>query len=126
MRVLYYYSFLFYSKILRDNEPHLLTTLALSFLEALIINGILEAISVHAFCKDLDKLAMFAILLLIIGTNYWILHRTGKAKEIVKLKPQFFNSHRLSIVITLVFAIAAISLMFWGPIYLKGILDQCR
>lgn len=126
MKVLYYYSFLFYSKILKDNEPHLLTTLALSFLESVIINGILEAIAVHAFCEDLDRVIMFSILLLVIGCNYWFLHRDGKAKEIVRSKPKFLNSHNLSIALTVVFAVTAISLMFWGPIYLKNVLDGCR
>lgn len=126
MKVLYYHCFLFYSRILRDDEPHLLTILALSFLQSLIVNGVLEGISVHTFCRDLDHDLMFVILLLIIGGNYWFLHRSGKTKEIVKLKPQVCNSHILSIFITLFFALGSVSLMFWGPIYLKSVLDQCR
>ncbi len=126
MKVFYYYGFLFYSKVLKDDEPHLLTILALSFLESLIVNGILEAISVHTFCKDIGRGSMFTVLLLIIGANYYLLYRTGKAKQIVQSRPKFFKSHNLSIALTLLFAVGAVSLMFWGPIYLKGVLDECK
>ncbi len=123
MNVIYYYYYLFYSKILKDSEPHLLTTLVLSFSQSLLVNGVLEISIANIFCIYISKWPMLIVLLLLIGVNYVYYHRTGKAKEIVKNKPMFFSSHRLSIIITLLFFIITASFLFWEPIYVKQILD---
>jgi len=127
MNVLYYYYYLFYSKILRDNEPHLLTTLALSFSISLPFNVISDILLKRYYCITIGKWPMLGALLFILGINYLYFHRTGKAKEIVKTKPMFYSNHRLSILITILFFIITISFLFWGPIYAKYILEHyCR
>lgn len=124
--VFYYSSFSFYTRFLKESEPHLSSTLALSFLESLIVNGIFEWIAVHFYCKDLDKWIMISILLVVLGINYLYYHSTSRASDILKSKPIFFNNHVLTQRITSILAIFSISLLFWGPIYLKNALDQCR
>jgi uncharacterized membrane protein len=127
IKVFYYYYFLFYSRVLKDNEPHLLTTLALSASEGFLINGILQISLARFFCISIDKWPMIGILVLLIGANYLYYHRTGKAKEIVKTKPMFYSNRELSVTLTLLFFIVTLSFLFWEPIYIKQIMEEyCR
>lgn len=124
MKVLYYYYYLFYSKVLKDNEPHLLTTLALSASEGFLINGILQISLARFFSISLDKWPMIGVLVLLIFANYLYYHSTGKSKEIVKTKPMFYSSHKLSIVLTFLFFTITLSFLFWEPIYVKQLLQE--
>jgi pilus assembly protein TadC len=122
INTLYYYYYLFYKKILKDNEPHMLATLVLSFSFSLLVNGVIDITVAHLFGISLGKYVMLGFLLLIIAVLYFTLHRTGRSKEIVKEKPMFFNSHALSIFITLSFFAITTSFLFWGSGYVGNIL----
>lgn len=124
INVFYYYYFLFYSKVLKDNEPHLLTTLALSASEGFLINGILDILLTRFFCISIDKWPMLGVLAMLIFANYIYYHRTGKAKELVNNKPMFFSSHKLSLALTLLFFVVTLSFLFWGPGYVKQITEE--
>lgn len=127
IKVFYNYYFLFYAKILRDNEPHLLTTIALSASEGFLINGIIQIFLARFFCISVDKWSMIGILALLIFVNYLYYHRAGNANEIVKTNPMFFSSHKLSIVLTSLFFIVTLSFLFWEPIYVKHLMEEyCR
>lgn len=91
IKVLYYYYSLFYKKVLKDNEPHLLATLALSFSLSLLANGLLNITLAHLLNFAFSKWEMISLLVLIILVFYLTLHRTGKAKDIVKEEPKFFQ-----------------------------------
>lgn len=126
MDVLYYYYYLFYTRVLPDDEPHATVIFTLSFSESLLVNGILDILSAHLFCLKMDMWLMIGILLLLIAINYLTYSRTKKSRVIVEQKPRFFSNHKASIVITLLWFIITTSFMFWKPIYVKYILDQCR
>jgi len=127
MKVLYYYYYLFYTRVLPDDEPHATVIFTLSFSESLLINYAIDFLAVHLFCKYLlSKWSMIAIFLLIVGINYLVFHRTGKNKEIIERKPTFLGSNRLSIVITLLFFLATTSFLFWVADYLMYVIEQCR
>jgi hypothetical protein len=128
MKVIYYYYFLFYSKILRDDEPHLLTTLVLSASEGFLVNGILDISLTRFVCLSLGMWPMIWMQLLFIFANYFYYHfRTDRAKEIVKTKPMFFSSHKLSIILTILFFITTFSTLFWGAVCAKHIfVVHCR
>lgn len=126
MNVFYYYYYQFYLKILKDNEPHMLTTLALSASEAFLINGIIDFIALKFFCFEISKWLMISIVILLLGVNYGIYHKTGLAQRILKEKPQFLNNKNLSIVLTLLFFLATLSWLFLAPIYGKHLLSQCN
>lgn len=126
MKVLYYYYYLFYTKILPDDEPHATTVFTLSVSEGFVMNGILQISLARFFCMSIDKWLMIGILVLLIGINYFYFHRAGKAKEIVKLKPKVLNSNKLSILFTILFFIITLSFLFWEPIYVKQVLEHCR
>ena len=100
IKVFYYYYYLFYQKILKDDEPHLLTTLALSFSISLLVNGVLNITFALLAKFAMGKLMMLGNLALILLLMYVFLHRTGKAREIIKDKPTFFRNHKISIFLT--------------------------
>jgi hypothetical protein len=126
LNVIYHQYFLFYRKVIKDPEPHFATVLALSFSQSLLINGIMDIIALKWFCYEIKVWVQFAILLLLIYCNYLIYHRTGKANEIVKVKPLIGNSKGLSIFITWLFFFITVSWLFWGGIYGKYLLNQCK
>lgn len=127
MNVLYYYYYLFYTRVLPDNEPHATVIFTLSFSESLLVNYMIDFAGVHLFCKFLlGKWSMISIFVLIIVINYLIYHRTGKNKEIVEKKPKFLNSNKASTIITGTFFLITTSFLFWMTDYLMNVIDQCR
>jgi hypothetical protein len=122
IKVLYYHYYLFYKKILKDNEPHMLATLVLAFSLSLLIIAIIEVVLANLFNLTLGHYEMLAINLMLIGVLYLTLHRTGKAKEIVNEKPLFFKSPLISKLITFLFFAITSSYLFWGSIYVGNIL----
>ena len=125
-RVIYYYYYLFYSKVLKDDEPHLLTTLALSASEGFFMMYLIDTIWVHFFCKFIPgQWFMISTIGSMILINYLIFHQKGKAKEIIKKKPKFYNSNSLSVVISLAFFLFTSSLLFWVTDYLLYVIKNC-
>jgi hypothetical protein len=122
IKTLYYYYYLFYKKMLKDTEPHMLATLVLAFSFSLFLIGIINVTMAYFIKTTLDHFVMIGINLLMILILYLTLHKTEKA--IVKEKPMFFNSHMLSILITFLFFLTTSSYLFWGSIYVKNILGK--
>ncbi len=114
MKGLYYYYYLFYTKILPDNQPHGTVIFSLSFLLSLIVNGLINMTLAYLFGIALGKFEMIGILLVIILLMYLLLFRNGKAKRIVeKEKPKIFGSHSASIILAvLLFLIGMLFLFF--------------
>lgn len=127
MNVIYYYYFLFYSKVFKEDEPHLTARLVLSFCQSLFINGLIaDTIALHFFCYEISKWIMISVLACILLFNYFYYSKSGRDKIIVKEKPVFFGSQRVSILISIIFFVVTISWMFWGPFYGKYVLDNCN
>lgn len=127
MKTIYYYYYLFYSKIIKDDEPYATTSFTLSMSEGFFVNFILNILIIDFYCFALNKWAMISIQLLIIFINYFYFNKSKRAKEIVQEKPMFYFNHKLSIVLSSLFFIFTLSFMFWGPIYVKYLLDtKCR
>jgi hypothetical protein len=125
-KILYYYYFSFYKQVLKDDEPHMLTTLALSFSLSVLLIAPLELFSVYKFCYDLPVWLQGLIILLIVGCTYLSIHRNGESQRIISLEPKLFNSSTLSAIVTFIFFIATLSYFFWGPIITRDMLDNCR
>ena len=127
MNVLYYYYYLFYTRVLPDDEPHATVIFTLSFSESLLVNYSIDLVGAHLFCKFLlGKWSMIIIFVMIMVVNYLIYHKTGKNKKVVENKPKFFNSNIASIAITGVFFLITTSFLFWMADYLMYVIDQCR
>jgi hypothetical protein len=123
MDVIYYYYYLFYCKIVKDDDPHLLTTLALSASEGFALAVSLNIVLIRFFCYQMTKLMMFLPICLFLLFNYFYFNKSGRAKKLVKEKPMFFLNHKLSIIITLLFFMITFSFLFWGGIYTKSLLE---
>ncbi len=100
----------------------MLATLVLGFSFSLFVVAIINTTMAHLFKKALGHYAMLAVNVVMIIVFYLTLHRTGKAKEIVKRRPMFFDNHVLSILITFLFFALTSSYLFWGSIYVGKIL----
>lgn len=124
LNVLYYHFYLFYVKF--DPEPHFATVLSLSFSQSLVINGTMDIIALKFYCYQIEVWIQFMITVFFIFINYLIFHRSGRAKQIVKSKPNILNSKGLSIIITILFFLITVSWLFWGPIYGKHLWGQCK
>lgn len=127
LRVLYYYYYLFYTKVLVQPEPHFVTVLALSASEGFLINYSIDFLSAHLLCKVFHemwyKLLMVVILLMI---NFWYYSKQGIDKKIVKERPKILGSHALSITVTLTFFLVTTSFLFWMADYLKVVIQNCQ
>ena len=125
--VFYYYYYLFYSKVLRDSEPHLLTVMVLSLSEGLIVYYTADVLGVHLFCEFVfGKWYHIGVVVIIIGINYMVYHKTNRAKKLIEMKPMFFQNRRLSIVLTLLFFLISLSLAFWVADYNLSVLEECQ
>lgn len=126
LRVFYYYYCLFYVKVIKDPAPFFTTVLTLSFSLSLFINGVVEIIAIKFFCYDVKMWSQILILCIIIFLNYLLFYRNEKCVQIIKSKPNIANSKTLSASITIIFFLISISWLFWGPIYGKELLNQCK
>lgn len=123
LQVFYYYYYLFYSKILVQPEPNFVTVLALSAVEGLLANYLIDFFIVHLF-RIMPSVIWYKLLVVcvLLSINFNFYERRGKGKIIVKEKPRYFNSHRLSIIIVLVITLLIISLLFWAADYKRAVL----
>jgi hypothetical protein len=126
LNVLYYHYFLFYKKVIKDPEPHFATVLSLSCSEALLLNGAADTMALKFYCYEIEVILQFFLAILIMLFNYQLLHRSGRAHSIIKNKPSIAGNRLLSIIVTVLFFIVTTSWLFWGPVYGKYLLSQCR
>ena len=127
MNVLYYYYFLFYQKVLKEETPHLFTILALSASQAFFLIYCIDTANVLMFCElffSRSESYLFCIAACIV-LNYFVFYNSGLAAEIVKSKPKFFKSNEISLSITLVFFLITTSFMFWVTYVLMVYLENC-
>ena len=126
--VLYYYYYRYSVKILRESEPHATTGFMLSVSEAFLINGIINFITSTFFCYSFISFKSFpiAILVIILFLNYLFYQKTGRSRRIIKEKPVLWNSHRLSIIVTILFWAITFSWLFWVVPVTKLILENCK
>ena len=123
MDVIYYYCYLFYVRIIKDNEPHLLTILAISATECFFINIVLEAVLICYQCKQTNVLIWVGVICLTNIFNYLYFFKSGRSMKIIKEKPMFFSNNRTSIIITFLFFIVFATSIIWGSILSKFLLD---
>jgi hypothetical protein len=109
--VLYFYYYLFFKKIVIDNQPDLIATLFLSFLMSLFINIPIGLFIKMRYSIVINHYYMLAITLIISFVLYFFLHRKGKAKSIIKNKPMLFKSNFISIVVSILFFLLSFSLL---------------
>jgi len=122
IKVFYYY--LFYTKILPDNQPHATVIFTLSFSLALLINGLLNILLAYTINYALGSYEMIGIFVMLLGMNYLLFYRKGKAKKIIQEQPKFFCNHKISIILTILFFLITASFLFWEAGYVGNILGS--
>lgn len=126
MNVLYYYCYLFYTKVIPDDEPYATTVFVLSFLESFLMFSVISLTLAHFQCISLSKWFGVSLMIILSVVNYLVFNRSGLSRRIVNEKPTFFNSHQISMVIFGFLFFLCASSLFWAPILSKHILEQCR
>ncbi len=125
INVLYYYYYLFYTKIIPDSQPHSTVIFTLGFSLGLILVGIINLLISITIGKSLNKWEMIIIDLFMMFVLYLIYYRTGKGKKIVTIhKPKILNSNVLSIIMTAVFFLTAMFGLFFVPTLVRDILNN--
>jgi hypothetical protein len=85
----FYYYYLFYTKVLPDNQPHSTVIFTLSFSLSLLVNGLLSIISAYVANYNMSNYAMVGIFIAILVLNYFVFYRTGKGKQLAKQNQNF-------------------------------------
>lgn len=124
-RVFYYYYHMFYSRVLLQPDPHFETILAISAMESLWINGILDTFSVVVYCYKLGKWPMLGVLILLLVVNFKLYGSKSFQNKIVSRKQTIFDSHKLTILIVVVISLLGISWLFWGSFFTRNFLAEC-
>jgi hypothetical protein len=121
--VIYYNYYIFYKRVLNDNGPHLLATLALSASQFFPIWGLIDLLLTHFWCyMGPLKWIFLSIILPILLVNYFVLHSSGKAKIIIEEKPQYFGSEKISALLSVLYFAVTSSFLFWVPVYTRDYL----
>ena len=125
MDVLYYYIYLFYVKVISDNQPHSRTIWALGYLFSLIINGLIEIPLAYFFNCYLSTIQKVIIIIIVITLFYLKYDRSGKGIRIVeKEKPKFFGSNTASIILTILFFLISMLFLFFKVEVMIKILEM--
>ena len=125
MSVIYYSYYKFYSSVMKDDEPHLLTILALSASLGFVADFLIKLILMLNFCKIHNALGSLIIIVFIAIINYFFFYTSGRAVRIVSECPMFFGSRPFSILVALLFFSSTLSFVFWGLPVIEGIFESC-
>jgi hypothetical protein len=124
LKILYYYYYSVYQKI--DDEPHAMTVFALSISQSFAVIFIIQLIFSHFFCYFFSLWQMIGIMVILLIINSLLFLRSGRGKKIVKASPPFIISHSFSKMFALFFFIITLSSLFFGPVLLKNIYENCH
>lgn len=125
--IIYYQTYLFYSKKLKESNPHFTTTwgvgISFSFIVVFTITGIKDIF----ICTDISTPILFLFSILIYFLFYLYYTKNNKRERIVKEKPLIASSLIISKLITLFYFIIAITMMFVGPLLAEHFYNiHCR
>ena len=125
MDVFYYYIYLFYMKVMSDDQPHSRTVWALGAASAFIINGLIDIPLTYFFNCYLSTIQKVIILVILLLFFYLKYYRSGKGKRIVKKeKPKFFGSNTVSIIFTVLFFLISMFFLFFSADIVREILEM--
>lgn len=121
IKVLYYYYYLFYKNIWKDEDPHLSTILSLSFIISLIVNGLIDFFLALAYSTFLNVYLNMGVLIIIIFIMHYFF-RKEKRKDILKKKPMIYN-HNISKTISIIFLFIGLFFLFFKADIVRNILN---
>ena len=125
MDILYYHYFLFYQKVLKEDDPHMEARFTLAASWGLLISPLTDLFCVRFFCYHLSKWQFLLICSTFLLYNYFVYNKNGRSIKVEKEKPMAFNSRKLSIVITILFFVTSCSSLLFGAMIVKKLLENC-
>jgi hypothetical protein len=123
MDVIYYYYYLFYKNVLTVNWPHETTIFVLGFSEGFFFGIFIDAMASMIFRVSFGIYLMVGTFIVTWGVNYLYFNHSGRIDRIVMDKPKFYNDHRLSQIISVIFFVVTASSLFWGPVLSRYVHD---
>lgn len=124
-KVLYYYYYLFYTKIIPDYQPNATVIFTLGFTESLFVDSIFNILYVHFYCQTVDKWVGIGIAIVIIFLNYLFFYRNEAYLTILHEKPKIWNN-KVSVIFCASFCIICVFGFILSSIYVKSVLTNCR
>ena len=124
MDVLYYYIYLFYVKVISDNQPHSRTIWALGVTSAFIINGLIDIPLTYFFNCYLSTIQKVIIIIIVITLFYLKYDRSKGIRIVKKEKPKFFGSKIASIILTVLFFLISMLFLFFKVEVMIKILEM--
>ena len=106
MDTLYYYYYLTYKKYCNEETSHLYATWVLGASVGFWAVGISVSALLYFFCYPITVASRCVIFAIIMGIVHYYFMKNNRNLRIVKTKPQFFNSHQKSYIITVLFFLA--------------------
>ncbi len=122
--VLYYFYYLFYTRVIPENQPHSTTVFTLSVTESLIVNGLIKIIIAYTFQIWYTKWIDILVFCIILVLNIFIFYRSGLGVKIIKEKPVLLKSIRFSKLITILFFATGILYLFLGPFVILRLINK--
>ena len=124
MDVFYYYIYLFYAKVISDNQPHSRTIWALGVTSAFIINGLIDIPLTYFFNCYLSTIQKVIIIIIVITLFYLKYDRSKGIRIVKKEKPKFFGSKIASIILTVLFFLISMLFLFFKVEVMIKILEM--
>jgi len=124
--VLYYNFYTFYEKYSTPGDNHGSAIISLSVCLSVLIIGPLDIFFASMFCSSLDKIALFTIILGVVGISFLILFRRDTRIKIISSKPKLFDSYFYSKIFSIIFFVITSTYFLWGAVLTKHILDNCK
>ena len=124
MDVFYYYIYLFYVKVMSDNQPHSRTVWALGAISAFIINGLIEIPLAYFFNCYLSTIQKVIIIIIVMILFYLKYDRSKGIRIVKKEKPKFFGSKIASIILTVLFFLISMLFLFFKADVVREILEM--
>ena len=121
IRVLYYYFYLFYKKILKEDDPHLTTVLALSFLFFLYAFGFIDMLLSITFHIRISMFINICLLIIIAIIMHIIFLFNKKGEYIVKKEKPMIYNNTISKIITITIFILSLLIMFFEQMIIRVI-----
>ena len=119
MKVLYYNYFLFYSNVIKEDDPHFFTAFALSFSNSLYAIFIIDIILYNVSNIFLNKYINITVFISFAMIFHFYFVRKKIGIKVVESKPKFWNSQSTSQIVAFIFWLISVSLLFIHPMIFK-------
>ena len=124
--VMYYYSHLFYKKLLNQISPSIQPSIILGGIVGIPLGFLVDTVYIYLSCKAPNPwLFISSCLGCMIFMLYFYEYKDRKSK-VIKNEPRFFKSKRINLFLTIFIDFVVILLLFLNGIVGKYLLNSCQ